>query len=165
MHFWIAWFTTHLRVEVRRDYLWSRVLLKVHWFKSPRALFRVHAMPTVVHRQSQVWKVARNGILTSIVADCNLNFLPEQLTEASASQFLVSFFNVVVAWFNFWWRLARDGDWIGWLYLTLALLSFDLLQDARMFLRDLTVVYHVVGFESESLCWCALLLSSQVRHW
>jgi len=164
MHFWVAWLTSHLRVEVRRDYLRSRILLEVHGFKPPRVLFRVHAVLAVVHRQSQVWKVARNGILASIVAYCNLNFLPKQLTEACACQFLFSFFNVIVACLNSRWRLAGNSDWISWLYLTLALLSFDLLQDARVFLSDLTVIDHVGGFESESLCRCALLLSSQVRH-
>jgi len=119
---------------------------------------------TVIHRQSQIRKVARERIRARVVADRDLHALAQELSKAGASEFGFTLLDVVIAGLRLACECARDSDFVSWLDLALTLMSFDLLQDARMLRSRKLVVNLTLVLQCESLGVCALLLSAEVRN-
>ena len=81
-----------------------------------------------------------------IVADADLNSLPEELSEGVASEARLRVLHVIVAGFDLRGQLAGERDLVSWFDSLLTFLALDLLENAGVLRRDVLVVDRGLSF-------------------
>ena len=101
---------------------------------------------------------------SSTIADTQLHFQSQRLSQHTPCNLVLWVLYVLVADIHFRSYLAWHLQWISWLFHLLILLQLNLLQDFWVFSAYLLIVHILLVFQLQSLCCCAQLLSSKVRH-
>ena len=164
IHSSVARFAAYLRIKISCDHLGSRSSLERKGIKLPIVLFWVDTLLVVFDSQSDISKVHGSWIWSGGVADWDLDFLTDELSEVVAGKILLRVVYILITGFNTWTKAARKRDSIRWFHLLFTLQALNLLQYPRVFLRDMTIVNRTLCFDRVCMGIGRHLLGAEVWH-